>query len=465
MENIKWEKQSINKLVANQKIYFGTGETKSIAFRIKQLKKLRDIIEANETEIQGALYKDLGKCAFESYYTEIGYILKEITTTIRKLKSYGMEEKKKTPLYLQPASSKIIKEPYGTVLIVVPFNYPFQLAMEPLIGAMAAGNCCIVKLPRATKETSKLIQELLDVNFKARYIYGIIGDSETGSLLSEAKFNYIFYTGSQEAGRKVLEAASKNLVPCTLELGGKSPVIIDETANIRKAAQRILWGKIINAGQTCVAPDYVLIHESVRVKFFDEFKRAIRIFFGDNVRNSKGFGRIVNEHHFNRIKDIIEAEKNNIVFGGEYDENDLYIEPTILQASSWMAPSMKQEIFGPVLPVLTYKNLKDAIYFINQGEKPLALYLFTRSKFVEKIIMRDVSFGGGCVNDTLLHLANPQLPFGGVGASGMGAYHGRYSFDTFTHSKSVMKRSNLAPPILYPPYTKMKERLVKFFLK
>lgn len=465
MEDIRWEKQDVNRLLANQKDYFNSGETKNITFRIKQLKKLKNIIKINEIAIKEALYKDLGKSSFESYATEIGYVLKEISIFIKKLKAYSSIERKRTPIYLKPGKSMIIKEPYGNVLVMVPYNYPFQLAMEPLIGAIAAGNCCIVKLPDTTLNTSKLICDLINDNFKTRYIFGIIGGNETGALLSEADFDYIFYTGGAEGAKKVLSAAAKKLIPCTLELGGKSPVIVDETANIRKAAQRILWGKIVNAGQTCVAPDYVLVHESVRVKFFNELKRSVEVFFAGNIRNSKGYGRIVNGEHFKRLVNIIEAERDNIVFGGGYDERDLYIEPTVLQASSRLSTSMKEEIFGPVLPVLTYSDLRDAIYFINQGDKPLALYLFTRNRSVEKQVMKEVSFGGGCINDTLLHLANPNLPFGGVGNSGMGAYHGKYSFETFTHRKSVLKKSNFGITMMYPPYRKINERILRLLFK
>jgi aldehyde dehydrogenase (NAD+) len=331
-------------------------------------------------------------------------------------------------------------EPYGTALIIGPFNYPFQLLIEPLIGAIAAGNCVVLKPSEVVPTVSAVITEMIEAVFDKSYIRSVQGGVETTTSLINAPFDYLFFTGSVPVGKIVMEAAAKNLVPVTLELGGKSPVIVDQTANIKVAANRIIWGKTLNSGQTCVAPDYLMVHEDVKEKLINEMKQTIKQFYGENIENSRDFGRIVSEKHFNRLKSILEKDKDQIIFGGSLNPETRYIEPALIEAS-WDSASMEDEIFGPILPILTYGNLDEAISSINKLSKPLALYLFTSDKRVEEKVLSEISSGGVSINDTVTHLANPELPFGGVGSSGMGAYHGHYSFTTFSHEKSILKKA------------------------
>lgn len=456
-----------SKLTEAQKQFFETGRTRDLAFRICQLQLLADAMRKNETVLEEALKKDLGKSVFESYATEIGFVLADIRYTIRNLQKWSAPKRVRTPLYLFPGKSKIQKEPYGSVLILGPYNYPVQLLAEPLIGAIAAGNCAVLKPSELTPHVSKAMYQIVHSTFKEEYIACVEGGVEVNQELLSQKFDYIFFTGSERVGRIVMKAAAENLTPVTLELGGKSPVIIEKTANIKEAARRIAWGKLLNAGQTCVAPDYVLVDESRKQQFLTEMKTAFSHLYGKEIKKNPDFGRIVNERHMERLQKILEQDAKYLFCGGRADTLQRYIEPAILDlGKDQNAASMQEELFGPILPVLSYHKLEDAVRFVNKRAKPLALYLFTKKRSAEKFVLERVSSGGVCVNDTISHLINPDLPFGGVGASGMGQYHGKYSFDTFTHEKSVFyKPADWNLPVCYPPFTKGKMNLVKFFLK
>ena len=456
-----------SKLTEAQKQFFETGRTRDLAFRICQLQLLADAMRKNETVLEEALKKDLGKSAFESYATEIGFVLADIRYTIQNLQKWSAPKRVRTPLYLFPGKSKIQKEPYGSVLILGPYNYPVQLLAEPLIGAIAAGNCAVLKPSELTPHVSEAMYQIVHSTFKEEYIACVEGGVEVNQELLSQKFDYIFFTGSERVGRIVIKAAAENLTPVTLELGGKSPVIIEKTANIKEAARRIAWGKLMNAGQTCVAPDYVLVDESRKQQFLTEMKNAFFHLYGKEIKKNPHFGRIVNERHMERLQKILEQDAKYLFCGGEADALQRYIEPAILDlGKDQNAASMQEELFGPILPVLSYHKLEDAVRFVNKRAKPLALYLFTKKRSAERFVLERVSSGGVCVNDTISHLINPDLPFGGVGASGMGQYHGKYSFDTFTHEKSVFyKPADWNLPVCYPPFTKGKMNLVKFFLK
>ena len=456
-----------SKLTEAQKQFFETGRTRDLAFRICQLQLLADAMRKNETVLEEALKKDLGKSVFESYATEIGFVLADIRYTIQNLQKWSAPKRVRTPLYLFPGKSKIQKEPYGSVLILGPYNYPVQLLAEPLIGAIAAGNCAVLKPSELTPHVSEAMYQIVHSTFKEEYIACVEGGVEVNQELLSQKFDYIFFTGSERVGRIVIKAAAENLTPVTLELGGKSPVIIEKTANIKEAARRIAWGKLMNAGQTCVAPDYVLVDESRKQQFLTEMKNAFFHLYGKEIKKNPHFGRIVNERHMERLQKILEQDAKYLFCGGEADALQRYIEPAILDlGKDQNAASMQEELFGPILPVLSYHKLEDAVRFVNKRAKPLALYLFTKKRSAERFVLERVSSGGVCVNDTISHLINPDLPFGGVGASGMGQYHGKYSFDTFTHEKSVFyKPADWNLPVCYPPFTKGKMNLVKFFLK
>lgn len=456
-----------SKLTEAQKQFFETGRTRDLAFRICQLQLLADAMRKNETVLGEALKKDLGKSAFESYATEIGFVLADIRYTIQNLQKWSAPKRVRTPLYLFLGKSKIQKEPYGSVLILGPYNYPVQLLAEPLVGAIAAGNCAVLKPSELTPHVSEAMYQIVHSTFKEEYIACVEGGVEVNQELLSQKFDYIFFTGSERVGRIVMKAAAENLTPVTLELGGKSPVIIEKTANIKEAARRIAWGKLMNAGQTCVAPDYVLVDESRKQQFLTEMKTAFSHLYGKEIKKNPDFGRIVNERHMERLQKILEQDAKYLFCGGEADTLQRYIEPAILDlGKDQNAASMQEELFGPILPVLSYHKLEDAVRFVNKRAKPLALYLFTKKRSAEKFVLERVSSGGVCVNDTISHLINPDLPFGGVGASGMGQYHGKYSFDTFTHEKSVFyKPADWNLPVCYPPFTKGKMNLVKFFLK
>lgn len=449
----------------DSKAFFNTQQTKDISFRKEQLKKLSNAIKSYESDILEALYTDLGKNKVEAYATEIGITLKSIKNARKELKNWTKTKNVDTPLYLFPTRSYIKKEPYGTVLIIAPFNYPFQLVFEPLIGAIAAGNTAIIKPSELTPNVARVIKRLINETFDANYIEVIEGGIEETQTLIHLPFDYVFFTGSENVGKIVYQAASENLVPVTLEMGGKSPVIVDETANIKVASERICFGKFTNAGQTCVAPDYILVHESVKDDLITALSKTLREFYGQNIQQSPDYGRIVNLKHYHRLTSLLNSAQMNIVFGGHSDEDERYIEPTLLDHVTSDSAIMQEEIFGPILPILTYQSLDEAIAFIHQRPKPLSLYLFSEDENATQRVINELSFGGGAINDTLMHLANPKLPFGGVGASGMGRYHGKYSFDTFTHEKSyIFKSTRLESGVHLPPY-KGKFKYIKAFFK
>lgn len=461
---INIDNEKILDVLKKQKEYFYEGETKNIDFRIKQLQKLKGAIKDNENLIMEALYKDLHKPEFEAYATEIGYIYDSIGYFIKNLKKWAKVRRVKTPMVHFGSRSYIYAEPYGSVLIVGPFNYPFQLIMEPLIGAISAGNCVVIKPSEYTANVSKIVCKIIKENFHEKYIEVIEGGKEETSVLINSPFDYIFFTGSVAVGKIVMEAAAKNLVPVTLELGGKSPTIVHKDANIESASERIIWGKFMNVGQTCVAPDYLLVHKEIKDQLVSKLIEKIKIFYGNDSKESKDYGRIVNEKQLSRIKGLINEDK--VIFGGDYDVEKLYISPTIMDNVTWEDKVMEEEIFGPVLPILEYEDLNEIINKINSRPKPLALYLFTESREVEKKVVENISYGGGCINDTMTHLASPFLPFGGVGTAGVGSYHGQRSFETFSHMKSVLKKStrfNLK--FIFPPYTKNKMDMLRRVMK
>lgn len=456
----------INNILEEHKEFFHTGSTKTLQFRLEQLRKLKDGIQRYEKRIIEALYKDLGKSEFEAYVTEVGFLLDSINNTMKNLKKWMKPEKAKTPFTLWPAKSFIMKEPYGTVLIIGPYNYPFQLLIEPLIGVIATGNCAVLKPSENTPHITSVVNELISELFDKSYVRVIEGEKETTSTLIHAPFDYIFFTGSVQVGKIVMEAAAKNLVPVTLELGGKSPVIVDKTANIDLAAKRIVWGKLLNTGQTCIAPDYMMVHLDVKEELISKMKETIVNYYGENSMQSKDYGRIVNERQFDRLASIIEQDKENVIFGGTSVKENLYIEPTLLEAKSWSDATMQDEIFGPILPILEYNQLEEVIQTINKRPKPLALYVFTEDKQCEEEVLSRLSFGGGCINDTIFHSANSHLPFGGVGNAGIGAYHGKYSFDLFSHHKSIVKKSTkMDVSFVMPPYSEKKMDFIRKFLK
>lgn len=433
--------------------FFDTDMTKDLKFRKKHLKALKKEIREREKDILNALAADLGKGKVEAYASEIGFILKSISMFIKETKNYSKVESISTPMMQFPGKSYIMREPLGTVLIIGPFNYPFQLVMEPLIGAIAAGNCAVIKPSEQTPHTSAIIEEIISAVFPADYVKVVQGEKEVTSELLEQKFDFIFFTGSTKVGQIVYEAASKNLTPVALELGGKSPTIIDETANIKVAAERIAFGKFMNAGQTCIAPDYVLIDRKVKEQFIKAMRSTLKDFYGKDAQTSADYGRIVNERHFDRLDALRQSAENDIVIGGETDRTERYIAPTLIDNVQLDDKIMEEEIFGPLLPIVTFDDREEIFPIIKSYDKPLALYIFSEDEdFVKKVFKR-LSFGGGCINDTLMHVSNPYLPFGGVGASGIGHYHGKYSFDLFSHQKSYMtKGTKLETGLMFPPY-------------
>lgn len=446
------------------KQFFETGETKDVAFRLKQLELLKKAIIKHEKEINEALAADLGKSVFEAYTSEIGYVLDSISFFMKNVKRWAKPRKVKTPLVHLGSKSFIYPEPYGTVLIVGPFNYPFQLVIEPLIGALAAGNCVVLKPSEFTPNVSRVLAKMIRENFEERYVSVVEGGKEVTSALIHAPFDYIFFTGSVEVGKIVMKAAAENLVPVTLELGGKSPCIVDKDANLDVAAQRIVWGKFMNVGQTCVAPDYLLVHRDVEEQFVQKLTDTLLSFYGQEPKESKDYGRVVNERQLDRLVSLLDEEK--VVHGGEYEREQLYMAPTLMKDVKWEDKVMQEEIFGPILPVIPFNELSEAIAKINSKPKPLALYLFTESSAVEEKVIQGVSYGGGCINDTVTHLANPYLPFGGVGPSGIGAYHGKDSFETFSHKKSVLKKSTkLNASFIFPPYSEKSLNLIRKVMK
>lgn len=431
-----------------------------IALRKKLLIKLSEEISKSESLIIDALHQDFKKPAFETILTEISVVQSEIRTAVKSINSWTKKQRVWPSLLNFPSVDYVIREPYGKVLIISPWNYPFQLALVPLVSAIAAGNEVVVKPSEHSGHTSALLQKIIAAVFEPEQAKVILGNATVGQDLLDKKWDYIFFTGSTKVGHIVAQAAAKNLTPVTLELGGKNPCIVDASASLELAAKRIVWGKFINVGQTCIAPDYLLVHESVFAVFTELLKNEIRKTYGDDPQKSPDYGRIINQNHWQRLVNL--TQQAEIVLGGNCDASDLYLAPTLLINPQQGSELMTAEIFGPLLPILTYKNQEELEAHILKNPKPLALYVFSNQKdFTQKIIHR-YSFGGGCINDTLVHFANQKLPFGGIGNSGMGAYHGRWGFETFSHKKSMVKKGNwLDIPIRYAPYPKNYEWLKK----
>lgn len=452
--------ENIEQLLKKQRDFFNTGKTRDIRFRKAALLRLRQAIRRREQEISRALQADLGKAPFESYMTEVGLTLSELTYVLRHLDGWTREKKVPTPLAQFHGKSFTVPEPYGVVLVMAPWNYPFLLTMEPLIGALAAGNCCVLKPSEDAPRTSAVIASLLEEIYPKSYVTVVEGDRKISAALLEQRFDYIFFTGSVSVGKLVMEKAAKHLTPVSLELGGKSPCIVDHTAKLSLAAKRIVFGKFLNCGQTCVAPDYVLVERRVKDAFLKYLIYWTKKMYGENAFANPSYGRIVNRKHFDRISGLI--EENKVVYGGRTKEETLQIEPTILFPVSEKDAVMQEEIFGPVLPILVVENMDEAQRFVQNREKPLACYIFTSSRKTRRKFVCYTSFGGGCVNDTVMHLTTPELPFGGVGNSGMGAYHGKRSFETFSHQKSILDKSQIVDiPVRYQPYRMWKKAVIR----
>lgn len=456
--------EEISKIVAAQREYFDSGKTLSSENRIHALALLRAALLKYESEIELALQKDLGKSRSEAYMCELGLVLSEISYMIRRLRGFMREHRVRTPLAQYVSRSYTKPSPYGVVLIMSPWNYPLMLTLDPLIDALAAGNTAVIKPSAYSPNTSAVIERIIHLCFDPAYVAVIPGGRQENTCLLNEKFDYIFFTGSQAVGKEVMRHAAEHLTPVTLELGGKSPCVIDRTANLTLAARRIVFGKYLNCGQTCVAPDYIYCDQEIHDDLVRALVREIRRQFGANPLENPDYGKIINRKHFDRIRSLISHEK--IIHGGNCNAETLQIEPTILALVTWDDPVMQEEIFGPVLPILTYQNLDDALQEIGSRPHPLAFYLFTQDRATVRHVTEQCQFGGGCINDTIIHLATTNMGFGGVGASGMGAYHGKTGFDTFSHSKSIVdKKTWLDLPMRYQPYTKVNEALVRMFLK
>ena len=452
----------IHEIVESEKHFFRTGVTRGVDFRIDMLKKFRKAIIENDELISAALKADLNKQPFESYMCETGLLLEEINFHIKRLKKWSKTRRVKSGIGQLPGKSYVCPEPYGVVLIMAPWNYPVQLCLLPLVGAISAGNCAVVKPSAYAPESSRVISKLIESAFPTGFVTAVEGGRDANKALLDEPFDYIFFTGSVAVGKTVMEAAAKRLTPVTLELGGKSPIIVDETANLPLAARRIAFGKVLNAGQTCVAPDYLMIEKSVEAPFIEEYKKALASFFPEG--DMSGMVRIINDKHFERVCNILD-NSGHVVIGGARDAETRFIEPAVLTGVPVDSPAMQQEIFGPVLPVLPYEKLDDCIDFIRSRPKPLALYIFSENKMNQEKVLNSCSFGGGCINDTVIHLASSHMSFGGVGESGMGSYHGKKSFDTFTHYRSVLKQGKLDVKLRYFPYKSGKEKITRMILK
>ncbi|QSV67709.1 MAG: aldehyde dehydrogenase [Aphanizomenon flos-aquae DEX188] len=425
-------------IIAKQRQFFQTGKTKDLAFRIAQLQILKQLVMENKSAIIQALKSDLHKPEFETYATEIG-VNKEIDYALKHINNWTKPKKAAVPWDLFSYSAKIYPEPLGVILIIGPWNYPFQLIISPLVGAIASGNCTIIKPSEFAPHTSNLISELIHKYFSPEYITVIPGSVETSQQLLAEKFDHIFFTGGTAIGKIVMAAAAKHLTPVTLELGGKSPCIIDTDINLEHTAKRITWGKFINAGQTCIAPDYLLVDQKIKPDLINALKKYLEEFYGENPATSPDYARIIHQKHFHRLTNLLKCGK--VIIGGETKPEELYIAPTLLDNVSLEDAVMQDEIFGPILPIIEYTDINEAITLINSRPKPLALYLFSQNKNLQKRILQETSSGGVCINDTVMQVAVSSLPFGGVGDSGMGSYHGKASFNTFSHYKSVLQNS------------------------
>lgn len=454
----------IEELIAEQRAYFATGSTIPVDARIAALRRLERAILDHEQEIYGALKEDLGKSVPESYMCEVGLTLSELRYQIKHVRRWARHHKRSSSLANFPSRCFTVAEPYGVTLIMSPWNYPFMLTMEPLAGAIAAGNCCVLKPSAYSPATSAVIRRVVEAAFNEGQVAVVEGGRAENTALLDQRFDYIFFTGGTKVGRLVMEKASANLTPVTLEMGGKSPCIITSDANLKVAAARVVFGKYLNCGQTCVAPDYILVDQSVHDRFVELLKEQIETMFGTNPLDNPDYGKIINRKHYERIMGLIDPAK--VLVGGEGREEELRIAPTIMDNVTADDAIMGEEIFGPVMPIISYESIEQAEAFIKERPKPLALYLFTRSKALEERFLAYVPFGGGCVNDTIVHLTVPSMGFGGVGASGMGSYHGKKSFETFSHEKSILKKANwLDLPMRYQPYATWKDKAVRMFLR
>ncbi|WP_445818989.1 aldehyde dehydrogenase [Algibacter sp. TI.3.09] len=450
-------------IIVKQKEYFKSGKTKSVAFRISILKALKEELEANEQAVFNALKLDFKKSEFETYLSEYSMVMSQLNLVIKNLKKWAKPQRVSSSLLLFPASSFIYKEPYGSVLIISPWNYPFILALEPLILAIAAGNTVVLKPSELTENTSRLISNLVKNVFSEGLVTSIEGGVDVATALLNQRWDYIFFTGSVSVGKIIAQAAAKHLTPVTLELGGKSPCIIDDTVDLKLTAKRVVWGKFLNAGQTCIAPDYILVKKQIKTDFTKALIEEIKQAYGNDIKASEDFPRIINQKNTQRLANMLNQE--TISFGGEIDETTCYIAPTLLDNPDLDSPVMQEEIFGPILPILTFETEQDIESVISQYEKPLAFYVFSNNKAFSKDLIERFSFGGGVINDTLMHFGNDKLPFGGVGFSGMGNYHGKFGFDTFSHHKSIVNRKNwIDPPVRYAPY-QGKLKWLKLFFK
>ncbi|MGN0818657.1 MAG: aldehyde dehydrogenase [Candidatus Coproplasma sp.] len=458
------QSERIDKIISSQRAYFESGKTLNVNFRIEALKKLHAAINKHEAEIAKALECDLGKSAYESYMCEIGLALSEITYMIKNVRKLSKERRVRTPLAQFASRSYVKPSPYGNVLIMSPWNYPFLLTIDPVADAIAAGNTAIVKPSAYSPATSEIIEKIIAECFSPEYIAVVTGGRSENSALLDKKFNLIFFTGSQNVGREVMRRAAENLTPTVLELGGKSPCIVDGTAKLSLAAKRIVFGKFLNCGQTCVAPDYVLCERSVKDKLVAEIISQIKVQFGEEPLKNPDYGKIINAKHFGRIEKLI--EKDRIIYGGERNSQSQKIAPTLIEGD-WNCAAMREEIFGPVLPILTFDSFDEVYSALNGKPEPLALYIFSQDKSRIREVTARCRYGGGCVNDTVIHLATSEMGFGGVGESGMGAYHGEVGFKAFSHEKSIVdKKTFIDLPMRYQPYkSRLYQKLVRMFLK
>lgn len=456
----------MDSILSEQKTFFRSGKTLNVNYRIAALKKLRNFILQYEREILQALKNDLGKSELEAYVTEVGFIYTEIGEVIRKLKQWVKPLKPEFSLSQIFSKVRIHPEPYGTVFILSPWNYPFNLTLSPLIGAIAGGNTAVIRPSQNSPSTSGVLKQLIDECFPKEYVAVIMGDTTLVDCLIEEKPDYLFFTGSVSVGKSIMEKAAKHLIPVTLELGGKSPCIIDSTADLDQAVKRIVWGKLTNCGQTCVAPDYFLVEEAIKEKFVAKVIKTIKEFYGSDPLSSQDYPKMVNQKQFTRVLQAIQTSGGKLLYGGTKSEKTLQISPTIIDTPNLDSALMQEEIFGPVFPFVPYQTFGQAIHFIQTREKPLACYLFSTDKKRQNELIRRVSFGGGCINHTLIHLSTSKIPFGGVGSSGMGQYHGRYSFDTFTHKKSIFySHPKLGVDFLFPPFHPAKLGWLKKMMK
>lgn len=454
--------QNILDLLESQDAFFESGATKSILYRKKALQKLKHCIISHEELILEALHKDLGKPTFEAYTSEIGIVLHEIDYFIKNIDKLCSPQRKRGSILNFPSKEYIHKDPYGRVLIIAPWNYPFQLAINPIIAAIAAGNTVVCKPSEISKHSSQITNKIISEVFDPKAVAVLEGGVELSSFLLKQAWNFIFFTGSSTVGKIVLKAASEHLCPVVLELGGKSPVIVQHDAKLKLAAKRIIWAKLFNAGQTCIAPDYIYVHRDVEKEFTKYLTQEIELALGTSPKESPDFARIVNQKHFDRLTKLIDNDL--LIYGGNTDPSARYIQPTLLRPKSWDDNIMKEEIFGPLLPILNFENLQDTVALINSKERPLAAYYFGENKKEQAYFSKHLYFGGGCINDALSHITSKSLPFGGVGNSGMGSYHGKYSFDCFSHAKGILKRGSwLDIPLRYAPYKSKLDFVKKLF--